>query len=312
MTKPPFTKRSVELHDFSPEQLLEVVHGARLEHYLLTRSKCDARLDRWSMGNFTVDIGRYSFPVRAVGTFSEKRLCVGYMRGLTDTTWVNGFKVGRDTIEFYPAGSELNYRAAPNGEWVAIEFDEEAFQSAARLRLGREVDLPWKHVMSFRVTDTERRAIDQVVRRLWRHPLSGTLMIGPILGAIAEVMDGLPRKTSGVTPLKLLRTQAVLRRADAHLRANLTNHFDLRTLADAAGTTARTLQRAFTDAYGVTPQQWARCFALHRVRERLRAADGHLFTVEGIANECGFQHMGRFAEYYRELFGELPSETLSE
>ena len=151
MVDPPFTKRSVELNGFSPERLLEVVRGARLEHYILTRSKCDARLDRWSMENFTVDIGRYSFPVRVVGTFSAKRLCVGYMRDLSDRTWVNGFKADKDTMEFYPTGAELNYRAAPNGEWVAIEFDEQSLQSAARARLGHEVTLPWKHVMSFYV-----------------------------------------------------------------------------------------------------------------------------------------------------------------
>jgi hypothetical protein len=75
-------------------------------------------------------------------------------------------------------------------------------------------------------------------------------MIGPILGAIAEVLDGLQCKTPGVTQLKLLRAQTVLRRADAPLRANLTNHFDLRALADAAGTTARTLRRALPPPTG--------------------------------------------------------------
>jgi AraC-like DNA-binding protein len=310
MTKPPFTTRFLHLKAFNPEQMLEAVRGAHLDHFILGRARCDARLERWSSGNFTVDTGRYSFPVRVVGTFSEKWLCVGYMRALTDRTWVNGFEAGRDTIEFYPAGSELNYRAAPNGEWVAIEFDEEALQSAARSRLGREVNLPWKHFLSFRVTDTERRTIDQLVRRLWRHPVSGTLMVEPILGAIAEMLDGLQRETSTVTQRRVLHARAVLRQSDEYLRANLASHFDLRALAGAVGATPRTLERLFARAYGLTPQQWSRCFALHHARKRLRAADWRLFTVEGIANECGFQHMGRFAKYYRNLFGELPSATL--
>lgn len=312
MTNPPFSKQSFRLHGFSPEELLEVVSGARLEHYILSHAKCDVLLDHWSLGDFSVDTGRYNFPVRVVGTFSSKRLCIGYMRHLTSPTWVNGLTADDHSVEFYPEGTELNYRAAPHGQWVAIEFDEQVLQSVARARLGREVNLPWKHVMSFRVADTARYSLDRMINRLWRHPISGTLMVEPILGAIAEMFDGLQRKTSTATHQKSLYELAVLQRADEYLRANLANHFDLRALAGAAGTTERTLQRTFANAYGVTPRQWARCVALHQVRERLRATSWHLFTVEGIARECGFRHMGRFAEYYRNLFGELPSATLSE
>lgn len=311
MTKPPFKKHSVRLHGFSPEELLEAVRGARLEHYILSRAKCDVWLDHWSMGNFSVDIGRYSFPVRVIGTFSPKWLCIGYMRHLTSSTWVNGLIADDHTIEFYPEGAELNYRAAPRGQWVAIEFDEEALQSAARSRLGREVNLPWKHVTSFRVPDCVRSSLDRMINRLWRHPISGALMVEPILGAIAELLDGVQSKTQAVRQRKALGAQAVLRHADEYLRASLTDHFDLHALAQVVGTTPRTLQRTFANAYGMTPQQWARCFALHQARKRLRAADWHLFTVEGIASECGFHHMGRFAEYYCDLFGELPSATLT-
>ena len=135
-------------------------------------------------------------------------------------------------------------------------------------------------------------------------------MVEPILGVIAEMLEGLQRETSAVTQRSVLHARAVLRQSDEYLCANLGSRFDVRALAGAVGMTPRTLERLFARAYGVTPQQWARCFALHQARERLRAADWHLFTVEGIANECGFQHMGRFSKYYRDLFDELPSETL--
>lgn len=311
MTTPHINKHSVRLQGFTPEQLLGVVHGARLEHYILSKAKCDVSLDHWSIGNFSVDTGRYSFPVRVVGSFSQKKICIGYMRRLTSPTWVNGLIADDHTIEFYPEGTELSYRAAPHGQWVAIEFEQEALQSAARKRLGHEVNLPWKHVMSFRVLDTVRSSLDRMINRLWHHSISGTLMVEPILGAIAEILDELQRKIPNSTHRKSLHAREVLRRADEYLHANLSDHFNLRALADAVGTTERTLQRTFIDAYGVTPQRWARCFALHGARQLLRKTDCRRFTVEGIAHECGFKHMGRFAEYYRDLFGELPSATLN-
>jgi transcriptional regulator GlxA family with amidase domain len=34
-------------------------------------------------------------------------------------------------------------------------------------------------------------------------------------------------------------------------------------------------------------------------------------TVKESAYSCGFSELGRFSRYYRELFGENPSETLA-
>lgn len=305
-----FTAHSLQLEAFSPEQLLEVVRGARFEHYILARSQCDARLDRWSTGAFTVDIGRYSFPVRAIGPFPSKTLCLGYMRTAVNHVWVNGLEVHQDTVEFYPEGSELNYRADANSEWVAIAFDENLLQAAAQDRLGHEVQLPWKQVISFRTPRATRDALDRMVHRLWRHPMSGTVMMGPILGIIAEMLDGV--RTEGLRPSarSWQHRKEILQVADRYLRLHRNIPFNLRALADAAGTSIRTLQRTFVDAYGISPQDWARCLSLHGVRERLKTSEAQKFTIETIARECGFRHMGRFAGYYQELFGESPVQTL--
>jgi AraC-like DNA-binding protein len=310
MIHPPITTSSLHLRSFEPDQLLEVVHGARFEHYILGRTRCSARLARWSCGSFTVDVGNYNFPVRAVGEFSRFKLCVGYMRQLTQPSWVNGFTCDRGTMEFYPESSELNYRAAPNAEWIAVEFEREALQIAAREHLGHELDLPWKHAASFPVPRAVRAALDRMIRELWRHPVSGALMITPILGAIATILNEAGNRSAGSIARGLLKRQEMLVRVDGYLQANLADPFNLAALAAAAGATPRTLQREFINAYGMTPQGWARCLALHRVRRRLRGSDGKRLTVEAIARECGFRHMGRFAGYYFHLFGEYPSRTM--
>ena len=87
------------------------MRGGRFEHYILARSKCNVRHQRWACGSFSVDVGYYSFPVRACGAFAADQACVGYIRALTEPTWVNGFAFGLDAIQFYPPGCELNYRA---------------------------------------------------------------------------------------------------------------------------------------------------------------------------------------------------------
>jgi len=302
-------ERHLQLKSFDQEELLEAVPGAQFEHFLLNPSSVDAHVDQWSLDDFNVVVGRYSFPVRAMGPFPVNKHCLGFMRHSRKDTWVNGYYVNERTMEFYPHGCELNYRAAPDGEWVAVEFDEPLFHEVAQERLGHAVELEWTKVISFEPPPELRMELDLMIRLLWSHPLSGNRMVRPIMANVASILHGLQTSAPGYTHRKWHHFHEPLQRADAYLKANLGQPFDLATLAANAGASPRSLQRHFTKAYGVTPKQWARCLALHRVRERLLEPGSQQFTIAGLAREYGFRHMGRFATNYQNLFGELPSDT---
>ena len=49
-----------------------------------------------------------------------------------------------------------------------------------------------------------------------------------------------------------------------------------------------------------------RALRLDAARTRLKLDDA---SVTEVALSVGFAHLGRFSEYYRERFGELPRET---
>ena len=49
---------------------------------------------------------------------------------------------------------------------------------------------------------------------------------------------------------------------------------------------------------------------MHRIRHDLASQAERACTVALIANEWGISELGRMAGRYRELFGELPSDTL--
>jgi AraC family transcriptional regulator, ethanolamine operon transcriptional activator len=308
---PNVIRQSLHLQGFDPERLAEIIRGARFEHYILTRSRCEVRHQRWACGSFSIDIAHYSFPVRVVGSFPQKRLCIGYMRTLTGPTWVNGFEFGTDALQFYPPGCELNYRAASNGQWVAIEFEEAALQRVARERLGIELQRPRNGAANFDVPRTQLRELDRVIQRSLRKPETAVSMIEPILGTIAELVAHAQTGTLASLARRWQHRAELLSRADHYLQLSAGVPFDLKALAAAVGATERSLQMHFHDAYGITPGHWARTLALHRVRDRLRKTDARKFTVEGMAQECGFRHMGRFSAYYKELFGEFPSMTLA-
>jgi AraC family ethanolamine operon transcriptional activator len=72
----------------------------------------------------------------------------------------------------------------------------------------------------------------------------------------------------------------------------------------------RTLEYAFREHFGITPKRYLKTHRLNRVRKTLRQGTERQTAIADIANRFGFWHMGQFAADYRNLFSELPSETL--
>lgn len=81
-------------------------------------------------------------------------------------------------------------------------------------------------------------------------------------------------------------------------------------LAARAGVSDRTLRTAFLEYFGVPPKSYLQLRRLHRARAALRGAASDSMTVGAVAARFGFWDFSRFADRYRRVFGELPSETL--
>ncbi|WP_375479744.1 AraC family transcriptional regulator [uncultured Jatrophihabitans sp.] len=82
------------------------------------------------------------------------------------------------------------------------------------------------------------------------------------------------------------------------------------TLADLcrlSSLSARSVQYAFQEEYGITPMRYLRRVRLNHARKDLRRGNG---TVADIASYWGFSNLGRFAQAYKDQFGEFPSATL--
>ena len=80
-------------------------------------------------------------------------------------------------------------------------------------------------------------------------------------------------------------------------------------LSELSGASERTLRRAFSERFKVSPKAYLQAQKLIGVRRQLRAISSETLIID-VANEWGFWHMGQFAADYRRHFGELPSETV--
>lgn len=100
----------------------------------------------------------------------------------------------------------------------------------------------------------------------------------------------------------------MLEKIDSYIDGNMDARVE--ELADLAGVSARVFYTLFERHVGVSPKRYIRGRRLDRVRECLTDTSCNVKSITELAFDYGFVHLGRFANFYKDRFGELPSETL--
>jgi AraC-like DNA-binding protein len=98
-------------------------------------------------------------------------------------------------------------------------------------------------------------------------------------------------------------------RIDDYIERNLKQDIDIEELARQARMSLRSLYALFERHARSTPRQYIRQRKLERIHACLADPSCHVRNVTELALDYGFLHLGRFAESYRQHFGELPSDT---
>lgn len=81
-------------------------------------------------------------------------------------------------------------------------------------------------------------------------------------------------------------------------------------VAEACGTSVRSLQAAFRGELATTPVQWLRAQRLERAHALLASGAPGL-SVTDVAYRCGFFHLGEFGAAFRARYGATPSALLA-
>lgn len=141
------------------------------------------------------------------------------------------------------------------------------------------------------------------------HPAACTSMEEFLLQGLASMLQPVERGARTTAP----GTQArCVKRARDYLHAHAHKCISLDDVARAACVSPRTLEAAFRRLHQQTPMAYLRALRLDRVHQALQnaAREPHAASVTELAMQHGFTHMGRFAAYYRQRFGCLPSKSL--
>ena len=100
-----------------------------------------------------------------------------------------------------------------------------------------------------------------------------------------------------------------VRKAEIYMREHAADNLALNAIADHVGVSVRTLQNGFRHFRATTPMTFLKSVRLNTARAALLKSHATKRNVTEIAMDCGFTHLSKFAQDYRQKFGESPSET---
>jgi AraC-like DNA-binding protein len=140
---------------------------------------------------------------------------------------------------------------------------------------------------------------------------SGNAVLGyRFLDTFIEHLGRRPRTlVGGLNPRGYAR---IVARARDFIIENLDRPLRIDEIARSASASRRSLYRAFNEVLDETPHSYVRKLRLHRIRSDLALDAERACTIAVISNRWGISELGRLSGWYRELFGERPSETLAQ
>lgn len=308
---------TMSLSTFSAEQLRETVRGSDIEHVQLSRGPFRGHLLRSQFGDSTLDAGTYSQDLLVSGSFPEDRIILGYIVSGSEAGYFNGVRLAaHDIVVIAEGGAMEPYRLPAGTQWVAFQthralLEREGMAIPARSRMARYSGLSPETLQLGRCL----KALVTPPRKQRPHstqcvPGDGLLLEQELIAAFRRAIDASQDSNPRAHRPRHRERARMLRQLEEFVAHSLWDELRIPELCARVGTSQRTLEYLFKDYYGMSPRRYLTVRRLNAARRNLLHSAEDT-SVAAIAGRFGFRHPARFAQTYRSLFGELPSQTLS-
>lgn len=228
---------------------------------------------------------------------------------------VVGTAPGKTAVLLSP-GPDTTMRSFDGFEELTLEISAAAVSRAWTALTGESLHRPIVFEPAFRLDTVTGAPIARLTRFLIdevSRPTSA-LTAGPTLNSLEDglllcLLQGQPHSADQRLPLHPSKSMVwLVCAAESWMETHAAQPITMGAVAEAQGTTLRSLQRAFRLHRAYAPRDFLRRVRLGRAHARLRRGDAA--TVTQIALESGIRHHGRFSHDYRAHFGVPPSSTL--
>jgi AraC-like DNA-binding protein len=285
------------------------------------------QLDPGHLGLARIDVrGRYSFIVRimtgarSIWTSVPEADWIGYTIPIT---WkgdylLNGMSATRTTVFSLDGANEFDV-VAESRDFITVGIRRSVMSRTISGLIGREFSLDvythrQQHVPAF-----HRERLLEIFRKLlvWAPSNGSGASFGRLprsfeVAAIEVIADWT------IEAEQLKNTETVNRKSDLRIvrdsiRKSREADSSLLTISDLchmAGVGKSRLHQAFSETYGISPGAYLYRLRLNSIRGNLLSGQPRPRSVKDVAIQHGFLSSGQFARAYRDMFGELPSQTL--
>jgi AraC family ethanolamine operon transcriptional activator len=250
------------------------------------------------------------FPLTARFQVPADRLVVAYVHeNPAESRWC-GVPLQSGPLFVYPPGAEHVGIGQPGTRFTMAVADPERLMSVAE-RLGLPAEIPrcrsLHEIPASSVTEQMGVLLDRLAT-----PGVGSDMFErsseQLLAMCAELLSD-DVDVHALRPRRGLDSRVIVSACIDYAAA--TDRIPtIAELCAASNVSERRLRFAFNQEFDRSPIPYFRAWALDRARRRLRDAAPDSHRVSDVACDLGFDHLGRFAGWYKNVYGESPSETL--
>jgi AraC family ethanolamine operon transcriptional activator len=298
-------------------------HAAGLQHWQqeyeqLSGGAFSGTLDEVWFGNVQLFRERTNQVLHQTGRSWEGSRTIGVTLDAAGDGLMSGTALHADSLVTLEGGEALDFRTPKRLDIIAVSTGAQELQEFARAIWGidTEARLAMPGVLEQSVDSARQLGkfletlLNDIKNRpqMLNYPQIRKVLEQEIFNQlVVAVSDAGPCRQAGIA----MSRRCVVEKAKAYV---LEHHDDLVTVTDlctALKISRRTLQYSFESMLDINPIAYLRAIRLNRVRRALKANAGCPdITVADIAAHWGFWHLSRFAANYKQIFGELPSETL--
>lgn len=297
------------------EDLRDAVLGAGLEATQMSTALLSGDLAFAKVGDIVYGSGLLNGQVALRGPLSQDLLTVGVGLRLGAGTrhWLEETVTG--SVGIFHGGDEHDAFYTPGSLYATATLSIERLEELAadeELVLDRPI-LGGTGIHSRLFTPAGVRSLRQAFELIHCGSRAGRHGPRPGETLLRAIINHVGREPARYNRHRALRGHArIVERARTYILEHLAEPISPDDIAKAAFASRRTLFRAFADILNDTPQTYVRRLRLHRIRHDLATEQEKACTIALVANQWGISELGRMSGWYRELFGELPSETLAE
>lgn len=293
------------------EHFADTVRGWNLDFHQLDRGGFCAEVRQVETAAALVSHGRFNRKLAQRGCVPPGKWTFGILEPSSPEIIWHGQKVSNQMMMVYPPGSDIDATTPPGFHVLTVSIpiavvlewnDLDQMDGGPGLRLMSGAT---------RIDSSKLEMIRRAANRLVAVAEAGNPSIHELSRDVhSNILEALQTAVFNKPKLSVEKRSRIQKTLKDYIEAHLKEQITLTDLGVVAKVSPRTIQRLFKSRFGVTPIAYIQARRLHYVRRDLAIKKIPKITVADIANKWGLWHMGQFASDYRQLFGELPSQTL--